>query len=672
MFQLYLSCLGLALCGPAPPLTRDKAGRQDLAELDDKASEVPLINTTEFPDVPSTTSNTNTAEGITEKELSTNTTESQENAEVTTIKAMGTEIYPRMTTTQSAENAATEDILLTTTAKSTESGTDDTIGLTTEKKEITDDLVITSTMKSTETVTEDEVTEVTTENIFTTSTSRSVEMVTGAPVASFAPSQELDTGDVFPTTTVKVGAGDLTDITEEYLTGKERKALVSHLDSLDLESVGSLVLTSRQKTALLQEVEVRRLGLSPWSDLSAWQRLSREEQVRFNEKYLGLPSSLQQFSRTQFMSLPEERQEHAYRMFLVLDEDTLKDVIARELDKQREVEILSEDDETSTPAGIRITATQLKQLQEERTEEMRTDLPRQILQISTEQIKELGHQIDLIDNSIDDSNDGSEDRYDKDIHSAFIGANETLQKVEEKKVDKKDDQTIVEPTTTTHTTEPGIYEELEMISGSVAGGALYSDDDDDTVSTESGALYHENYLYDQPTGDDDPTQIPITTSVPSSVLQDRTTQTPPADQTEKTTDKSLTIVEEQASSHIKKVNNVSLRSKFDSLPTKKIVFRKKKNPEKSRISGRQREVVKTSNSNLKRKTISGDSRLAAWQARARSRHAYDPRRTRRVYREPSQHTTTRAQLLHFKIAEAQLAKAIQLQECLKNASACEV
>ena len=82
-------------------------------------------------------------------------------------------------------------------------------------------------------------------------------------------------------------------------------------------------------------------------------------------------------------------------------------------------------------------------------------------------------------------------------------------------------------------------------------------------------------------------------------------------------------------------------------------------------------MVKTTNSNLKRKTISGDSRLAAWQARARSRHAYDPRRTRRVYREPSQHTS-RAQLLHFKIAEAQLAKAIQLQECLQNASACEV
>ena len=669
MFQLYLSCLGLALSGPAPPLTRrDKAGRQDLAEVDIEASEVPFINTTEFPDVPSTTDNTNTAEGFTEKELSANTTENQENADVTTIKAMGTEIYSMMTTTQSAEKEVSEDILLTTTAMSTESGTDNTLGVTTEKKEITDDIVITST--TTEAVTEDDVTEVTTENIFTTSTSGSVEMVTEAPIASFAPSEELGT-DIFPTTTVKVGEEDLTNITEEYLTGKERKALVSHLDSLDLESVDSLVLTSRQKTALLQEVEVRRLGLSPWSDLSAWQRLSREEQVRFNEKYLGLPSSLQQFSRTQFMSLPEDRQEHAYRMFLVLDEDTLKDVIARELERQREVEILTEEDETSTPAQIRITATQLKELQEESTKEVRTDLPSQILQISTEQIKELGHQIDLIDNSIDDSNDGSEDRYDKDIPSAFIGVNETLQKVEEKKLDKKDDQTRVEPTTTTHTTEQGIYEELEMISGSVSGSALYSDDDDDTVSTESGALYHENYLYDQPTGDDDPTQIPITTSVPGSVLQDRTTQTPPADQTEKTTDKSPTIAQEQAPSHIKKVNNVSLQSKFDSLPTKKIVFRKKKNPEKSRKSGRQRELVKTTNSNLKRKTISGDSRLLAWQARARSRHAYDPRRTRRVYREPSQHTS-RAQLLHFKIAEAQLAKAIQLQECLQNASACEV
>ena len=55
---------------------------------------------------------------------------------------------------------------------------------------------------------------------------------------------------------------------------------MSHLDSLDLEAVDSLVLSPRQKTALRQELKVRRLGLAPWSDLSPWQRLSRTEQER--------------------------------------------------------------------------------------------------------------------------------------------------------------------------------------------------------------------------------------------------------------------------------------------------------------------------------------------------------------------------------------------------------
>ena len=55
----------------------------------------------------------------------------------------------------------------------------------------------------------------------------------------------------------------------------------------------SLVLTPRQKLALRQELEVRRLGLEPWSDLSPWQRLSRSQQKKFNEKYLALPPELQ-------------------------------------------------------------------------------------------------------------------------------------------------------------------------------------------------------------------------------------------------------------------------------------------------------------------------------------------------------------------------------------------
>ena len=83
------------------------------------------------------------------------------------------------------------------------------------------------------------------------------------------------------------------DNTEVLLTGKERRGLVSHLTDLELASGTNLVLTPRQKIALKQELELRRKGLSPWSDPTPWQRLSRDEQKLFNEKYLSLPPDLQ-------------------------------------------------------------------------------------------------------------------------------------------------------------------------------------------------------------------------------------------------------------------------------------------------------------------------------------------------------------------------------------------
>merc|ERR1719211_579712 len=128
-------------------------------------------------------------------------------------------------------------------------------------------------------------------------------------------------------------------------------------------------------------------------------------------------------------------------------------------------------------------------------------------------------------------------------------------------------------------------QELEATTAVSAQPALYSDDEDDTVRTETSALYHENYFYSQPTGDDDPAEISITTSAPSSVFLDTadiTTQPSYPDQTEKTPDKSTTM-KDLITSDIKKVdNNVSLKSDLESFPTKKIVFRKKKNPSKAR------------------------------------------------------------------------------------------
>merc|ERR1711981_1542888 len=170
------------------------------------------------------------------------------------------------------------------------------------------------------------------------------------------------------------------------------------------------------------------------------------------------------------------------------------------------------------------------------------------------------------------------------------------------------------------------------------------------------------------------------TSAPSSVFLDTTaltTQPSPSypDQTEKTPDKSTTM-KDLITSDIKKVdNNVSLKSDLESfLPTKKIVFRKKKNPSKARKSDRQRGIIKASNSQVARQNISFDKRLAAWQKRARARLAYDPRRTRRVQKVPQPHPVAKtdpsqAERLHFKIAEDRLAKAVLLQECLQDSSA---
>ena len=77
------------------------------------------------------------------------------------------------------------------------------------------------------------------------------------------------------------------------LTGKERRALISHLSEEAVTPGSDLVLSPRQKEALRQEVELRRRGHAPWADPSPWQKLSRHQQLLFNEKYLALPRELQ-------------------------------------------------------------------------------------------------------------------------------------------------------------------------------------------------------------------------------------------------------------------------------------------------------------------------------------------------------------------------------------------
>ena len=120
------------------------------------------------------------------------------------------------------------------------------------------------------------------------------------------------------------------------LNAKEREALIAHLGNIDLRNTDTLVLTPRQRLAISQELEYQQLGLPAFTDPTPWQRLSRDQQEEFNKKYLALAPELQEFSKNQFTNLPEDRQEHAFNMFISLDLETLSQVIENELVRERE------------------------------------------------------------------------------------------------------------------------------------------------------------------------------------------------------------------------------------------------------------------------------------------------------------------------------------------------
>jgi len=118
------------------------------------------------------------------------------------------------------------------------------------------------------------------------------------------------------------------------LPSSERMALLLRLD---LDTVEPGVLSSRQRAALEQELELRELGLQPFSDPSPWQRLTRDQQLLFNEKYLALRADVQEFARQMFLNVSEERQEHAFAAFLSLEVDTLTVVLEREMVEEEQV-----------------------------------------------------------------------------------------------------------------------------------------------------------------------------------------------------------------------------------------------------------------------------------------------------------------------------------------------
>ena len=95
-----------------------------------------------------------------------------------------------------------------------------------------------------------------------------------------------------------------------------------------------------------------------------------------------------------------------------------------------------------------------------------------------------------------------------------------------------------------------------------------------------------------------------------------------------------------------------------------------------------RKSKKNASELLKRRRVVKDDRERIWQKRAKSRLVkYDPRknlRVRNIFRsgEENQNSartqSNNAHMVHFKIAEAKIAKAIQLQECLSSPESCKV
>ena len=81
-------------------------------------------------------------------------------------------------------------------------------------------------------------------------------------------------------------------------------------------------------------VRYRELGLDPWADPNPWQRLTREQQLAFNEAYLALGDDVQEFARQMFVTVSEAQQEHAFSAFLSLDLATLTAVLRKEMAEQ--------------------------------------------------------------------------------------------------------------------------------------------------------------------------------------------------------------------------------------------------------------------------------------------------------------------------------------------------
>ena len=177
--------------------------------------------------------------------------------------------------------------------------------------------------------------------------------------------------------------------TAPRLTATQREELIGHLAGVNLQSGEKTVLTPDQKLAVEQELEYRRVGLPPFDDPDTWQRLSRQEQTEFNRKFRELSEELQVFSSNQFNTLPDTFLEHAFNMFILLDIQTLSQVLYRELEETRAIQlqkhrVLQRQEEEQTRAQ-NLLQSSVQFVQQPSIQEQFQEQPRRLEQFQEQQ-----------------------------------------------------------------------------------------------------------------------------------------------------------------------------------------------------------------------------------------------------------------------------------------------
>ena len=417
-------------------------------------------------------------------------------------------------------------------------------------------------------------------------------------------------------------------------------------------------------------------------------------------------------------------------MFLELELDVLMLVISRELENQREVEILFSDAgagdrgygefeelrlQTPSPdiedGQFQLTSNQIKQLTQEvdgskedilltvtsavDDEESPENLnSSNVLQISPSQLEQLHREIEILDNSINDKNEKRKENneiYREDFYEAITGVNKRLESVQAGDGDELS-STLAHTLSSTET--PGTPEtspspKQDAVDDAAVTALTHTPSDGLELSTFRVFIEHTNNS--QPILDTDPSVgatnfaealIETTTeqvNLEYNIVVDEDRES--LDQDEDITTQASSYENSSLSPEISEETTTTGRFEHfkETIKARKSVQKKVKNNKEKARKLILRKIKKSDSVIGKRRRVVKDDRQKVWQRRSKSRLVkYDPRKNLRVRnivrndQNSAREEPSKAQLLHFKIAEAQIAKAIQLQECLNNPESCQV